>query len=324
MQHRGRHDPHRRLVESGFDLDALQADGRIVLERHPGHDPFRGEESNTTPKVLYDHWKLPARNMPTYRGGAVCFHQGYRESHAVLDLGDKNVPKLKFPEPWKKEALGRACAVTPWGRHFLRSPVRSIYFYDQQYLAIGGFSIGTLGAKDEWRELVTAFQALPAVKVRRCGLHGARDGAHRAGGRIHLGVCRELYRYGSAAVGKRYWPIAARCSDGARSGRLRRRIERDASVLRTTRLAWRAGRKHRVEPTSEAATGIMEDPKAPPEERYKALGQEGGYFDPDTDEKLSSEEGMKRARAMEHEGPDYKGPKAEIRHWVVAHVRFHT
>ena len=30
-------------------------------------------------------------------------------------------------------------------------------------------------------------------------------------------------------------------------------------------------------------SGIMEDPQAPPEERFKALGQEGGYFDPATD-----------------------------------------
>ena len=164
--------PHRRLVETGFDLDALLADERIVLERHPGYNPYRGEEANTTPKVLYDYWILPPPLPPMFRGGAVSFHQGYRESHAVLDLGDKNAPKLMFPEPWKKEAMGRACQLTPWGRHFLRDPVRSFYFFDPDYLAIGGFSIGTSGAEDEWRELVTAFQALPAVRFDDVGCTG--------------------------------------------------------------------------------------------------------------------------------------------------------
>ena len=68
------------------------------------------------------------------------------------------------------------------------------------------------------------------------------------------------------------------------------------------------------------ACGILLDPKAPPEERYKGLGQEGGYFDPMTGEKLASREGEARQKAMEEGGPDYRGPQAEMRHWVVAWV----
>ena len=68
------------------------------------------------------------------------------------------------------------------------------------------------------------------------------------------------------------------------------------------------------------ACGILLDPKAPPEERYKGLGQEGGYYDPLTGEKLASREGEARQKAMEEGGPGYSGPQAEMRHWVVAWV----
>ena len=64
--------------------------------------------------------------------------------------------------------------------------------------------------------------------------------------------------------------------------------------------------------------GIVEDPNAAPEQRYKALGQEGGYFDPSSSEQLSSDEGMKRQKAAEHGDASYDGPRAELRHWIVA------
>jgi hypothetical protein len=58
------------------------------------------------------------------------------------------------------------------------------------------------------------------------------------------------------------------------------------------------------------------DPTAPPEERFKALGQEGGPFDPETGRPLSGEEAYKRMKAMEYEGPAYQGPKMVARHWI--------
>ena len=60
----------------------------------------------------------------------------------------------------------------------------------------------------------------------------------------------------------------------------------------------------------------FEDPKAPPEERFKAIGQVGGSFDPDTGEKLDTDEAYKRFQQQEQQGDKYKGPRFESRHWV--------
>ena len=63
--------------------------------------------------------------------------------------------------------------------------------------------------------------------------------------------------------------------------------------------------------------GIFEDPSAPPEERYKAMGSGSGWYDPDTWEKLSVEEAKKRWDAMQYEGLKYSGPKVVVRGWMV-------
>ena len=71
---------------------------------------------------------------------------------------------------------------------------------------------------------------------------------------------------------------------------------------------------------------IFEDPSAPPEERYKAMGAEGHWYDPDmwellndvdTGAEVPGQEGMKRWDAMQYEGLDYKGPKVVLRGWMV-------
>ena len=69
--------------------------------------------------------------------------------------------------------------------------------------------------------------------------------------------------------------------------------------------------------------GIFEDPSAPPEERFKAMGAEGHWYDPDTweplggmDAKVPGEE-ARRWAAMQYEGLDYKGPKVLLRGWMV-------
>ena len=57
------------------------------------------------------------------------------------------------------------------------------------------------------------------------------------------------------------------------------------------------------------ASGFFEDPQAPPEERYKAMGGNMGWYDPDTNQKLAGEEAGKRLAAQNAEGAAYKGPK---------------
>ena len=72
--------------------------------------------------------------------------------------------------------------------------------------------------------------------------------------------------------------------------------------------------------------GVWEDPSAPPEERFKAIGSGSSWFDPDTWEKLETEEAEKRWDAMQYEGLDYKGPKVVLRGWMVGWTspdRFH-
>ncbi len=60
----------------------------------------------------------------------------------------------------------------------------------------------------------------------------------------------------------------------------------------------------------------FEDPLAPPEERFKAIGQEEGSFDPDTGERLEYNEYIRRMEHQDLEGPKYKGPRVELRHWI--------
>ena len=61
----------------------------------------------------------------------------------------------------------------------------------------------------------------------------------------------------------------------------------------------------------KGATGIFEDPNAPPEERFKAMGGRMYWWDPDTGEELSGEEPSRRIKA-EQEQENYTGPRAEI------------
>ena len=69
---------------------------------------------------------------------------------------------------------------------------------------------------------------------------------------------------------------------------------------------------------------VFEDPSAPPEERFKAIGAEGHWYDPDTWEPLGGtgtevpgDEAIRRWAAMQYEGLDYKSPKVVLRGWPV-------
>ena len=64
---------------------------------------------------------------------------------------------------------------------------------------------------------------------------------------------------------------------------------------------------------------VFEDPTAPPEERFKGMGCDGGWFDPDTGERMdtggeegANEEAVRRWKAQEYQGPAYRGPRVEL------------
>ena len=63
---------------------------------------------------------------------------------------------------------------------------------------------------------------------------------------------------------------------------------------------------------AKGATGVFEDPSAPPEKRFVALGGEMGWYDPDTGEKLEGEEAGQRTQAEQEAGSAYSGPRAVI------------
>lgn len=74
---------------------------------------------------------------------------------------------------------------------------------------------------------------------------------------------------------------------------------------------------------------VFIDPSAAPEERFKGMGCEMGWFDPDTGEKLGGEEERRRGeakeadkrwRAQNKEGLSYSGPKIALRGWVIGWV----
>ena len=62
--------------------------------------------------------------------------------------------------------------------------------------------------------------------------------------------------------------------------------------------------------------GFFEDPTAPPETRFRAMIQEGGWHDADTGEMIGDEEGKRRLRRQDLEGERYSGPRTVLRHWV--------
>jgi hypothetical protein len=73
--------------------------------------------------------------------------------------------------------------------------------------------------------------------------------------------------------------------------------------------------RNNILPTTLTGTPFL-DPTAPPGERFRAMGQEGANYDPETGEQLSSEEAGRRLTARDREGLGYRGPRVESRHWI--------
>jgi hypothetical protein len=168
-------DPARQLLEQGLDLSALSRNPQIIIDRWMNQTAHRsGEKDGKDPAtIVYDQVELTPEFQKPFMGWprmSATIHQQYFESHAVF--WDKAAPKLQFPAPWTQEGTGRCSQPTPWGRHFLRHHARSVFLYDAQWIAIGGFCLGTMGAEDEVRDFARAFEALPAAPFDDVGCTG--------------------------------------------------------------------------------------------------------------------------------------------------------
>jgi len=62
----------------------------------------------------------------------------------------------------------------------------------------------------------------------------------------------------------------------------------------------------------KGATGTFEDPSAAAAERFKAVGGNMAWFDPETSEEVEGEEAGRRVKAEKEEGSAYSGPRAVI------------
>jgi len=62
----------------------------------------------------------------------------------------------------------------------------------------------------------------------------------------------------------------------------------------------------------QGATGAFLDPHAPPAERFKAMGGDMGWYDPQTLQRMQGPEVMRRWNKQQQLGSDYKGPRVEI------------
>ena len=60
------------------------------------------------------------------------------------------------------------------------------------------------------------------------------------------------------------------------------------------------------------ATGVFMDPQAPAAERFKAMGGDMAWYDPETLQPLEGEEAMRRWNRETYEKDAYQGPRAEI------------
>ena len=90
-------------------------------------------------------------------------------------------------------------------------------------------------------------------------------------------------------------------------------------------LQWTCPELHQVEWNGSTANNILSvpltgtafhDPNAPPEERFRSIGQRGALYDADSGEELDRDEAYQRWRRQEYEGAAYRGPRMESRHWV--------
>jgi hypothetical protein len=164
-------DPAQALLEQGLDLEALSRNPQIVIARHTNQTACRCERCDDPDwdAVELTRWfQEPFYGLPRT---SATIHQQYFESHYVLTSSD--IPKLQLPDPWQTEGWGRCCQPVPAGRNFLRHPALDVYLFDAQWLAIGGFNLGTLGFEPEVRAFASAFRALPQKAFTDMGCTGS-------------------------------------------------------------------------------------------------------------------------------------------------------
>ncbi len=164
----------QRVRYQGIDLQALGNNPNIVISRFTCQTQYRSDKrggksiAKVDPRTVpYDPMAVTPEFMEPFMGlprtGAI-IHQMYWEFMNLRSWGKNRAPQLAMPEPWKWEARGgRAGQPYPWGRNFLRWYALHVYLLDPQYLATGGYVLGTPGVEKEVRDFARNYQALPAV-----------------------------------------------------------------------------------------------------------------------------------------------------------------
>jgi len=82
-------------------------------------------------------------------------------------------------------------------------------------------------------------------------------------------------------------------------------------AYRWTRPVLGSSNNNLIPNSCKGATGIFQDPKAPPQARFKAMGGRMYWWDPASGQELTGDEPSRRIQA-EQEQENYTGPRAEI------------
>ena len=82
-------------------------------------------------------------------------------------------------------------------------------------------------------------------------------------------------------------------------------------AYRWTRPVLGSSNNNLIPNSCKGATGIFQDPTAPPQARFKAMGGRMYWWDPDSGQELTGDEPARRIQA-EQEQENYTGPRAEI------------
>ena len=115
------------------------------------------------------------------------------------------------------------------------------------------------------------------------------------GGWTPIADTQEIHT-GNRSVNRAGAIVLARSGDGHRWRQVAEVTERDGDQLKA----------------------VFEDPTAPPVERYKGMGCDGGWYDADTGARMdtcgeggANEEAVRRWKAQEYQGPAYRGSTAD-------------
>ena len=123
-------------------------------------------------------------------------------------------------------------------------------------------------------------------------------------GRYHMLYNSYEKQKGQPGLGNKYHVCYARSDDGYNWER-----------INLGQVEWNGSKDNNIVANGPLGSPF-EDPSAPPEERFKAIGQVGGSHDMESGRRLDIAEAYRRWTLEEQLGDEYKGPRVDHRHWV--------